>query len=101
MRLDQTQLTAIRHVATECFGDDARLWLFGSRVDDAARGGDIDLLVEIPSLDSEQALRAKYDFLALLKQRIGDRRVDVVLSTAGSANPPDIVEIAKQTGVRL
>jgi predicted nucleotidyltransferase len=101
MRLDHTQLTAIRDVAAECFGDDARLWLFGSRVDDATRGGDIDLLVEIPSLDSERALRAKYDFLALLKRRIGDRRVDVVLSTAGSANPPAIVEIAKQTGVRL
>jgi predicted nucleotidyltransferase len=101
MRLDDTQLTAVRQCATECFGKDARVWLFGSRTDDAARGGDIDLLVEVASGDLVEALRAKYDFLARLKQRIGDQRIDVVVSTAGRMPTPPIVEVAKSTGIRL
>ena len=36
-------------------GPHARIWLFGSRVDDSRRGGDVDLYVEpesVPSLES-------------------------------------------------
>ena len=46
MRLTPAQHSAIRTTATEIFGEDAIIWLFGSRVDDDKRGGDIDLLIE-------------------------------------------------------
>ena len=39
------QQTAIRTTVAETFGEEANIWLFGSRVDDNKRGGDIDLLI--------------------------------------------------------
>ena len=46
MRLTPDQQSAIRAIAAETFGDEASIWLFGSRIDDNKRGGDIDLLIE-------------------------------------------------------
>ena len=43
MRLTDQQHAIIRTTVTETFGSEADVWLFGSRVDDAKRGGDIDL----------------------------------------------------------
>ena len=44
MRLTAEQIAAIKFLATECFGDHAIVYLFGSRADQSRRGGDIDLL---------------------------------------------------------
>ncbi|MBI3154207.1 MAG: nucleotidyltransferase domain-containing protein [Burkholderiales bacterium] len=46
MRLDADQTDTILACIRHQFGDDARVMVFGSRLDDSARGGDIDLLVE-------------------------------------------------------
>ena len=46
VRLSEQERRVIRAAVTEHFGKDARVWLFGCRVDDTRRGGDIDLLVE-------------------------------------------------------
>ena len=45
MRLTSTQITAIRDGAAQLAGNTARVWLFGSRVHDDERGGDVDLLL--------------------------------------------------------
>ena len=42
MRLTQQQQAAIRSASAEVFGQDVRVWLFGSRVDDGKKGGDIE-----------------------------------------------------------
>jgi hypothetical protein len=39
MRLTPEQVTIIKKVGIDTFGDTARIWLFGSRVDDHKRGG--------------------------------------------------------------
>lgn len=52
MRLTQPQQTAICQTVTHVIGPGARVWLFGSRRDDDARGGDLDLLVENDDLPS-------------------------------------------------
>lgn len=45
MRLNASQIEAIKQEAGHFFGARAGVWLFGSRVDDRQRGGDIDLYV--------------------------------------------------------
>jgi len=46
MRLNDDQARAILHCVRQQFGADAQVKLFGSRLDDSSRGGDVDLLVE-------------------------------------------------------
>jgi uncharacterized protein len=45
MRLTTFEITAINQNAKNIFGDAAKVYLFGSRVDDSKKGGDIDLYV--------------------------------------------------------
>ncbi|WP_164844442.1 nucleotidyltransferase domain-containing protein [Azoarcus sp. DN11] len=99
MRLSTEQATVIRQTAAEVFGDEVDVWLFGSRVDDSKRGGDIDLLLSPVRLDAQQQLLCKIRFLSRLERRLGERKVDVVIEAPGDTRP--IVRIAHQTGVRL
>ena len=47
MRLSSSQIEMIRHTAHLVLGDCARVTLFGSRVNDQAKGGDVDLMIEV------------------------------------------------------
>lgn len=47
MRLTAAERRAIKSSAATVFGRTATVRLFGSRVDDRARGGDIDLHIEL------------------------------------------------------
>ena len=73
---------------------DAAIYLFGSRVDDTAKGGDIDLWV----LSKKINLMAKLDILAQLHQRLGARKIDIAIYPDSSSPFPRMV---MQTGVRL
>jgi pyruvate/2-oxoglutarate/acetoin dehydrogenase E1 component len=44
MRLTPDQIQAIKQTAETVLGDDARVILFGSRVDDTKKGGDLNLV---------------------------------------------------------
>ena len=99
MRLTNAQAAAIRTAAADVFGDDAEVWLFGSRTDDASRGGDIDLLVRPGRNAVDQPFHRRVRFLARLERSLGERKIDVVVES-----PPDdrpIVRVARATGVRL
>lgn len=74
------------------FGEDSKVWLFGSRADDEKRGGDVDFFVETQSADLMAAVRCKSELADLF-----DLNVDLVV---GDGSKP-IHRIAKQTGVRL
>ena len=52
MRLTSLQIDAIRDGVAQLAGDAARVWLFGSRVHDDARGGDVevDVVIKAPNL---------------------------------------------------
>ena len=41
MRLSSSQIEAIKQETEHFFGAKAEVWLFGSRVDDTAKGGDV------------------------------------------------------------
>lgn len=65
---------AIREVI-HAFDEDAKVYLFGSRADDTARGGDIDLLVLSRSLDFTDKLEIK----RRLYEVLGEQRIDIVI----------------------
>lgn len=48
MRLTSEQAHSIRLLALELAGPQGQVRLFGSRLDDTARGGDVDLLLQVP-----------------------------------------------------
>jgi len=59
MRLSVTEQQQFIHLTTQHFGQSAHLYLFGSRVDDKQKGGDIDLFIET---DGVVSMQQKLDF---------------------------------------
>jgi predicted nucleotidyltransferase len=101
VRLAPEETEAIRTAAREVFGPAAEVRLFGSRADDARRGGDIDLHVEVPGPDDPALLDdLRFRFVDLLHGRLGEQRIDVVVHAAEAALRP-IDRIAMAEGVRL
>lgn len=99
MRLSEFEKQQILHTAREYFGDSARVSLFGSRVDNEARGGDIDLLI-CTDQSSAAARTQRVPFLVQLKRRIGDRRIDVVIQAPDSRRS-SIHQAAASQGVEI
>lgn len=88
MRLTPQQRNIITQTTSEVAGPAARAHLFGSRVNDGQRGGDIDLLIELPDPGTDRyALSLKLG--ARLERALGGRRVDVLV--AGPDTPPEPV----------
>lgn len=100
MRLTQAQIEAIKQAAEQTFGSDARVWLFGSRVDDAKRGGDIDLYVELPPGNADDMQRLESRFWVRLQRALGEQKIDIVTHLQGAPMRP-IDQQARATGVRL
>jgi predicted nucleotidyltransferase len=99
MRLTEFQRRLIKQTVAEIVGEDARVWLFGSRADDAQRGGDIDLLIETPRrLASKVSLLCRLE--GALVMRLGDRKIDMLIKDARTPEAP-IFRVAKQNGVLL
>jgi predicted nucleotidyltransferase len=95
MRLSSQQREEIVQTFLEVF-EQGQLWLFGSRVDDSKRGGDIDLYVEPHSQDN--LAEKRITFLARVKRRIGDQKIDLVVAHT----PSRAIDVAaRQTGVLL
>jgi predicted nucleotidyltransferase len=99
MRLSPTDIRAIRCTIAVAVGDTAEVVLFGSRVDDSAKGGDIDLLVILDWTPANVPLTAAL-LAARLERALQGRRVDVVIRTPGSP-PQPIHETALRTGIAL
>ena len=79
MRLTARAREIIRNTTREVFGEAARARLFGSRVDDTQRGGDIDLLIELPHRQAD-ARKKTLALAARLQMRLGDQAIDVLVS---------------------
>ncbi len=99
MRLSSEQVQAIKRTAHDVLGDDARVFLFGSRIDDKRRGGDIDLLFETPHRLDNRVAAAGRLYAGLIRQ-FGDRKIDVLLKDAATTEAP-VMRIARESGVLL
>ena len=99
MRLNARAQEIIRDAVQDIFGPDAEVYVFGSRVDDTARGGDIDLLVKVPA-SMEDKHRKALTLTARLQMRLGDQPIDVLVVDPETAPGPVHAE-ALRTGVAL
>lgn len=99
MRLNQFEVQSIIETFESIFGPEDHLWLFGSRVDDTRKGGDIDLFIE-SALLREELRKKKFDFWVALIDKIGDQKIDIITYHFGDLSLP-IHEEARNTGIRL
>lgn len=68
------------------------VYLYGSRTDLLAKGGDIDLLI----VSNKLRFRDKLDILSALKERLGDQKIDLVIAEEHElATDPFLREIMK------
>ncbi len=95
MRLTQKEIIAIKESFTKVF-QKGEIYLFGSRLDDKAKGGDIDLFIR--GCEKEKIKEKKIKFLVELKKQIGDQKIDVVIAK-DDGNP--IEQEALQKGIKL
>lgn len=79
MRLDLEQRQMIQHLAQQRLGEGVRVKVFGSRLNDQARGGDLDLLLETPASISVVQKAA----LGLALESSLNMPVDLVIVTNG------------------
>lgn len=93
MRLTSEQHRDIRRSVQET-EPAAAVYLFGSRVEDARRGGDIDLLV----LSRQIGLRERLRLLMKREDRVGAQRIDLVVKP--TLDDP-FARIISGEGVRL
>lgn len=76
MRLSQRVVNILRENIQKSFGDVA-IYLFGSRTDDAKKGGDIDLAIDT-NLSKQEFRKKKALFLAMLIRIDFDYKIDLV-----------------------
>ncbi|TAN53653.1 MAG: nucleotidyltransferase domain-containing protein [Methylococcaceae bacterium] len=93
MRLSAGERQIIRQTIAAADAD-AAVYLFGSRADDNAKGGDIDLLVLSQSIN----LMTKLDILAKLHQALGEQKIDLAVY-ADLSHP--FARLAHKNGVSL
>jgi predicted nucleotidyltransferase len=74
MRLSQEQINVLKDGLKQLDAM-ARVYLFGSRVDDSKKGGDIDLLIKSEKLSRADIRKLRMDFY----RHFGEQKIDVLL----------------------
>jgi uncharacterized protein len=95
MRLTPNEQKIITE-AIHALDQDAQISLFGSRVDDQLKGGDIDLLVISEKLEFEDLLKLRRTIL----DQIGWQQLDLIIKKRSELKEP-FVEEAIETGIQL
>ena len=93
---DSSLKCSVRTIGTrEIYGSRVKVYLFGSRLDDTKRGGDIDLLIR--NDEEKQGVLARIRLIANLKRALGDRKIDVI----GDYEDNEVAREALEKGVLL
>jgi predicted nucleotidyltransferase len=102
MRLTVQERSAIAEAARATLAAGTQVSLFGSRTDDEARGGDIDLLVETPvPMPAAELVARRQAFVARLYRLLGERRIDVVVTSPGAVAAQPVVSSARRQAIEL
>jgi len=95
MRLQPKEIQGILQVARQIYGEKVKVYLFGSRLDDTKRGGDIDLLVRTEGI--KKGVLARIRMIAQLKYLLGDQKIDII----GDHEESIVAQEALQKGILL
>ncbi len=82
MRLSKLQRKIIKQEVKLVFGNNTVVKLFGSRANDNLKGGDIDLLLNIPK-QITNLWRKKLRLNAILQQKMGEQKIDIIIIYKG------------------
>jgi len=100
MRLSEAEKAAIKNIFNKYSDAGVQLYLFGSRVDDSKKGGDIDLLITF--IDAKRVvLFKKLDFLVALKKALGERKIDITLAAVAEIQHDVFLQLIMQSAVEL
>jgi len=77
MRLSQRYVDVIKENFFDVFNN-GTIYLFGSRVDDNKKGGDIDLYLVID--DHTNLFQKKIKFLSRIKKVLGEQKIDIIFN---------------------
>ncbi|MCF6266933.1 MAG: nucleotidyltransferase domain-containing protein [Desulfuromusa sp.] len=94
MRLSRFEIDNILKIKNRVFGVDVQIYLFGSRVDDSQKGGDIDLFIDYDDADK---FDKKITYLSDLQDVIGEQKIDVILASTTDR----LIEVEAKKGIEL
>lgn len=95
MRLSAQSQAIIQQAVLQRFGDQAQVRLFGSRLDDAVKGGDIDLHIRVQGGVDNPLWEASL-LAAHLQRKLEGRKVDVrLLDAKHQILPVDLVALSE------
>lgn len=82
MRLERAEILLLKNTLKDLSAT-AKLYLFGSRVDDTKQGGDIDLLVVSNILGKKDIRKLRIEFC----KKFGEQKIDIVLDDGTFKDP--------------
>ena len=94
MRISSEQIDLLKE-RLNYLDADACLYLFGSRVDDNKKGGDIDLLIKSKKLGRAEIRKLRMAFF----ERFGDQKMDILVDDGKKTNA--FIEKIQQDAIEL
>ena len=82
MRLYEDQINVLKN-KLHSISSTAQLYLFGSRVDDTKKGGDIDLLIVSNEITKKDLRILRIEFF----KHFGEQKIDMILDNGEFKNP--------------
>lgn len=100
MRLSEKEKEVIVTEAQASFGVGTKVILFGSRVNDSGKGGDIDLMI-VPVQDNtpDVLYSKKIKYAVALDMQLGEQKIDIVIKYPNDNR--GIIQTAFETGIAL
>ncbi len=93
MRLNAKQIDTIK-MAVKDIDENARVKLFGSRVDDEKHGGDIDLLINSQIMGWREVAKLR----GMLEINLGEQKIDIVLKAKAD---PSFIQLIEANAITL
>jgi predicted nucleotidyltransferase len=103
MRLSAAQQGVLKNTICRFFGENARVLVFGSRVDDSRRGGDFDVFVDTDIASADEIVAKKLECLVAPHDtpEFDGEKIDLVIRSPLHREELPIHTVALRDGVPL